>query len=119
MKTAFLADPIAKEHDTGPGHPEQPARWDAAVRGLGAYELAKVAPRAAIESELALCHTRAYIATARRDVEQGAHSLSTGDTEICPRSFDVALRATGTCLTAIDLVVEGKAQNAFCIVRPP
>jgi len=119
MKTAFLADPIAKEHDTGPGHPEQPARWDAAVRGLGAYELAKVAPRAATESEVALCHTRGYIATARRDVEQGAHSLSTGDTDICPRSFDVALRATGTCLTAVDLVMEGKAKNAFCIVRPP
>ncbi len=119
MNTAFLADPIAKEHDPGPGHPEQPARWDAAIRGLGDYALTKVAPRAATESELTLCHTPGYIATARRDVERGAHSLSTGDTDICPRSFDVALRAAGTCLNAIDLVMEGRAGNAFCIVRPP
>jgi acetoin utilization deacetylase AcuC-like enzyme len=119
MSTAFLADPIAKEHDPGPGHPEQPARWDAAIRGLGDNALTKVAPRSATEEELALCHTRAYIATARRDVESGAHQLSTGDTDICPRSFDVALGAAGTCLSAVDLVMEGKAKNAFCIVRPP
>ncbi|MGA2712302.1 MAG: histone deacetylase [Bryobacteraceae bacterium] len=119
MTTAFLADPIAKEHDPGPGHPEQPARWDAAIRGLGDNALTKAAPRSATEEELSLCHTRAYIATARRDVESGAHQLSTGDTDICPRSFDVALRATGTCLNGIDLVMQGKAKNAFCIVRPP
>jgi acetoin utilization deacetylase AcuC-like enzyme len=119
MSTAFLADPIAKEHDPGPGHPEQPARWDAAIRGLGENKLTNAAPRSTTEGELSLCHTPAYIATARRDVESGAHQLSTGDTDICPRSFDVALRAAGTCLNGIDLVMEGKAKNAFCIVRPP
>jgi acetoin utilization deacetylase AcuC-like enzyme len=119
MSTAFLADPIAKQHNPGPGHPEQPARWDAAMRGLGEHHLMNVAPRAAIEEELTLCHTRAYISTARRDVESGAHSLSTGDTDINPRSFEVALHAAGTCLNAVDVVMEGKANNAFCIVRPP
>jgi acetoin utilization deacetylase AcuC-like enzyme len=119
MSTAFLADPIAKEHDPGPGHPEQPARWDAAVKGLGNSPLTHVAPRAATEDEIALCHTHGYIATARRDVQSGAHALSTGDTDINRRSFDVALRATGTCLNGVDLVMEGKANNAFCIVRPP
>src|SRR5712671_2870059 len=106
MDTAFLADPIAKEHDPGPGHPEQPARWDAAVRGLGEYKPTDVRPRAATEAELALCHTLKYIGIARRDVEQGAHSLSTGDTDIGPRSFEVALRGAGTCLNAVDLVME-------------
>ncbi len=119
MTTAFLADPIAKEHDPGPGHPEQPARWDAAIKGLGNRPLTHTAPRSATLDELALCHTRPYIATAKRDVESGAHALSTGDTDINRRSFDVALRAAGTCLNAVDLVMEGKADNAFCIVRPP
>lgn len=119
MSTAFLADPIAKMHDPGPGHPEQPARWDAAVRGVGDRRLAHAAPRSATEDELTLCHTRSCIGAARRDVESGAHSLSTGDTDINARSFDVALRAAGTCLNAVDLVMEGKASNAFCIVRPP
>ena len=119
MSTAFLADPIAKEHDPGPGHPEQPARWDAAIKGLGNRPLTHTQPRTATTDELALCHTRPYIAIAKRDVESGAHALSTGDTDINRRSFDVALRAAGTCLNAVDLVMEGKANNAFCIVRPP
>jgi acetoin utilization deacetylase AcuC-like enzyme len=119
MSTAFLADPIAKEHDPGPGHPEQPARWDAAIKGLGNRPLTHTTPRSATIDELALCHTRPYIAIAHRDVESGAHALSTGDTDINRRSFDVALRATGTCLDAVDLVMESKANNAFCIVRPP
>ena len=119
MTTAFLADPIAKEHDPGPGHPEQPARWDAAIKGLGNRPLTHTAPRSAALDELALCHALPYIAIAKRDVESGAHALSTGDTDINRRSFDVALRAAGTCLNAVDLVMEGKAGNAFCIVRPP
>jgi acetoin utilization deacetylase AcuC-like enzyme len=117
--TAFLADPIAKEHDPGYGHPEQPARWDAAVRGLGDLQLTGVPPRAATEDELETCHTGDYIRIARNDVARGAHSLSTGDTDIGPRSFDAALHAAGTCLNAVDLVMEGNASNAFCIVRPP
>jgi acetoin utilization deacetylase AcuC-like enzyme len=117
--TALLADAIAKEHDPGPGHPEQPARWDAAIRGLGEHKLTGAAPRSAVEGELVLCHTPAYIEIVKRDVASGAEQLSTGDTDINKRSFAVALRATGTCLNAIDLVMKGEARNAFCIVRPP
>jgi acetoin utilization deacetylase AcuC-like enzyme len=117
--TAFLADPVAKEHDLGHGHPERPARWDAAVQGLGDLPLASCEPRSATTDELALCHTRGYIRLAQLEALSGAHSLSTGDTDICPRSFDVARRATGTCLNAVDMVMRGEARNAFCIVRPP
>lgn len=117
--SAFLADPIAKEHDTGSGHPEQAARWDAALRGLGELGVWTTTPRAATEDELALCHTRDYIATARLDVNGGRTVLSTGDTDISPRSLEVALRATGLCLQAVDLVFRSEARNAFCIVRPP
>ncbi len=45
--------------------------------------------------------------------------LSTGDTDISQASYDVALRAVGTCLNGVDLVLGGTAENAFCIVRPP
>ena len=119
MATAFLADPIAKEHDTGAVHPERPARWDAAVRGLGDAPLTTVPVRAATREELQLCHTPAYIDIAQRDVKASRTTLSTGDTDIGPRSYEVALRAVGTCLNGIDLVMEGRATNAFCIVRPP
>ena len=119
MPTAFLADPIAKEHATIPGHPERPARWDAAIHGLGNAPLTDAPPRAATRDELTLCHTPGYIDTAKRDVESGLSSLSTGDTDICARSYETALHAVGTCLNAVDLVTQGRADNAFCIVRPP
>ena len=37
--TAFLADPISKRHEPGPGHPESPARFDAVVKGLAPFQL--------------------------------------------------------------------------------
>jgi acetoin utilization deacetylase AcuC-like enzyme len=119
MATAFLADPIAKEHVVPNGHPERPRRWDAAVRGLGDAPLAESAPREATREELLLCHTEPYLETVARDVRSGRGMLSTGDTDIGPRSWEVALRAVGTCLNGVDLVMEGRAENAFCIVRPP
>jgi acetoin utilization deacetylase AcuC-like enzyme len=117
--SAFLADPIAKEHDPGPGHPEQIARWDAAVKGLGELPLTQVSPRSATFDELALVHTPAYIRTAERDVYAGLDALTTGDTDISRGSYVAAIRGAGVCLNAVDLVMRGEAANAFCIVRPP
>src|SRR5205814_5186361 len=64
-------------------------------------------------------HTRDYLETAKADIASGAHDLSTGDTAICPKSFEVALRAVGGVLNAVDEVMTGKLKNAFCAVRPP
>jgi acetoin utilization deacetylase AcuC-like enzyme len=114
----FLASSFAEEHDTGPGHPEQATRFDAALRGLPS-PVHPAPPRAATPDELSLCHTSAYIKIAERDVASGRHSLSTGDTDISPGSFHAAVHAAGTVLTAVDMVVGNHAPNAFCVVRPP
>ena len=82
-------------------------------------QLLALAPRKATEEELLLCHTPEYVRTARHDVESGAPFLSTGDTDIDSDSWDAALRAAGGVLNAVDAVVAGRAQNAFCAVRPP
>ncbi len=119
MSALFLAEEIAKQHNLGPGHPEQVARWDAAVLGVGAARISKVAPRVATEDELALVHSRAYLAVATEDVESGRDSLSTGDTDICPNSLHVAKRAAGLVMTAVDAVFEKRAERAFCVIRPP
>ena len=107
----------------GRPHPECPERLDAVLRGLGEAgllnRLARVDARAATEEELLLCHTREYLSTAKRDVESGRPYLSTGDTDITPNSWEVAARAAGGVLNAVDAVVSGKARNAFCAVRPP
>jgi len=121
--TALLLDPIYQQHDPGPGHPESVKRLVAITQALTAAGLVVktqvIAPRAATLDELALCHDRGYIATAKTDVESGRDDLSTGDTAICARSYDVAVQAVGGVLNAVDAVFAGKAQNAFCAVRPP
>ena len=117
--TAFLADPFSKRHEPGPGHPESPARYDSVVKGLAGFTLTSFPPRSATEDEIALCHTPQYIRTARREVEDGFSQLTTGDTNLCHETYDVALRAVGTVLHAVDLVFTGQAGNAFCVVRPP
>ncbi len=121
--TALLLDPIYQQHDTGPGHPESIQRHVAITKALtesGIVAKAQsITPRAATVAEIALCHDRPYIATAKEDVESGLDNLSTGDTSICSKSYDVAIQAVGGVLNAVDAVFAGKARNAFCAVRPP
>ena len=121
--TALLFDPIYKQHDPGEGHPERPARYDAVTRAIEKSGLLKVLQRAEVraanEDEIALVHGREYIAKVKREITAGAHELSTGDTNVGPKSLDVAERAVGGVLNAVDAVVSGKAANAFCAVRPP
>ena len=123
MTTALMADPVFREHLTGRRHPECPARFDAVLdrlerTGLIAKML-RVDARDATEEELTLCHTPEYLRTARSDVASGRPYLSTGDTDITPNSWDVAVRAAGGVLNAVDAVFTGAARNAFCAVRPP
>jgi acetoin utilization deacetylase AcuC-like enzyme len=124
MRTALTADPIYRQHLIDhPGHPERPERYDAVVSALEKaglmHDLMRVARRAATEDELLLCHTPEYLRIARRDVESGRPSLSTGDTDIGPNSWEVAECAAGGVLNAVDAVMSGAARNAFCVVRPP
>lgn len=121
--TGLLLDPIYQQHDPGPGHPESIKRHIAITQALTTSGLVAktqaISPRAATLDELAFCHDRGYIATAKEDVESGLDDLSTGDTAICTRSYDVAIQAVGGVLNAVDAVFTGKAANAFCAVRPP
>src|SRR5947209_5618558 len=121
MKTALMADPIFRDHLAGRQHPERPERFDAVVDALqraGLMEkLLRIEARDAMEEELLLCHTPQYLKTARRDVESGRPYLSTGDTDITPKSWQVAVRAAGGVLNAVDAVFTRAARNAFCVVR--
>ena len=119
--TALLADPVYREHLLNhSGHPDRPERFDAVVGALATLRgLAPIASRAATEDELQLCHTPAYLRRAQSDIEAGQPYLSTGDTDVTRNSWDVAVRAAGGVLNAVDAVCSGGARNAFCVVRPP
>ncbi len=123
MTTGLHLAPLYTAHDPGPGHPESPSRYTAITQGLTASgllpKLASIPARIAKLQELELCHPRAYIELARDEVAAGLDTLSTGDTQICEKSYDVATHAVGGVLNAVDAVMTGKLKRAFCAVRPP
>jgi acetoin utilization deacetylase AcuC-like enzyme len=123
LKTGLMADETFRDHLYGRPHPECPERYDAvmsALAGTGLMDrLIRIPARDATGDELALCHTAEYLRIARRVVDSGRPYLSTGDTDITTNSWDVAVRAVGGVLNAVDAVCSGEADNAFCVVRPP
>ena len=118
-----MMDAISKEHATGEGHPERPARFDAVAQALTdaghAGAMQHIDSRAVTDDEVLACHTAPYLKMVERDVAVGHRVLSTGDTEISPKSLEVARHAAGGALNAVDAIFTGKAANAFCVVRPP
>lgn len=122
-KVAFISASEYVEHIVGIGHPESPQRLAAIWESLhdsGLWDkLVHIEPRAASEDDLRLVHQDAYIEQVRRDIESGRTMLSTGDTNVCPKSYEIALLAAGGAIRAVDAVIGGQVNSAFCAVRPP
>ncbi len=122
-KTGLATDERVKQHDAGPGHPEQAARFTAVMNQIKTSglidSLVPLHPRTATDDELALAHTREYIDLVGREIAAGAGQLSTGDTSINIHSAEAARVAAGSVLSAVDAVFNKQVDNAFCAVRPP
>lgn len=122
--TGFLYDDVYLKHDTGPGHPEQPARLTAIVNHLNknglADQLVMLGPPRAIDlRQLKAVHTADYIERAQAGFADGMRFLDSIDVPISEQSYEVALQAAGGALDAVDAVMQGRVTNAFCAVRPP
>ena len=123
MTTAYISHPDCLKHEMGEGHPECPARLSAIedqliLAGLQPFLQQHDAPLATFE-QLVRVHTPHYIETLRAvSPEKGLVYLDP-DTAMNPYSLNAALRAAGAVVLAVDLVMAGQVQNAFCAVRPP
>src|SRR6266550_2576274 len=122
MTTLLYTHPACLEHDPGPYHPESPERLRAILEALEAPEFARLerraAPEAAIE-DLVRVHPRALVERLLAAVPETGHRGIDADTILSPASGRAALRAAGAVTAAVDAVVAGEADNAFCAVRPP
>jgi acetoin utilization deacetylase AcuC-like enzyme len=76
------------------------------------------APRATLE-QIALVHPGDFAKRLLAVVPQQGYAAIDADTVLSPGSGEAALRAAGACIAAVDAVMKGEAQNAFCAVRPP
>jgi len=122
MTTLLYTHPACLEHDPGPYHPESPARLRAVLAALDTPEFARLerreAPEAAIE-DLTRVHPRAFVERLLAAVPESGHRGIDADTILSPASGRAALRAAGAVVAAVDAVIAGEADNAFCAVRPP
>jgi acetoin utilization deacetylase AcuC-like enzyme len=113
---------IFLKHDTGPHHPESSRRLEALLAHLKDSELWNKlhleAPRRATEEEISLVHSPDYVRQVRELAQRGGGQLDP-DTVVSKDSYEAALCAAGALLDATDVVMAGKATNAFCMVRPP
>jgi acetoin utilization deacetylase AcuC-like enzyme len=122
MTTLLLTHDACLAHDPGPHHPESPARLKAVLAALAEPAFAKLvrreAPKASIE-QIALVHPGDFAKRLLAAVPQQGYAAIDADTVLSPGSGEAALRAAGACIAAVDAVMKGEAQNAFCAVRPP
>jgi len=86
-----------------------------------------IAARAASEDELAVYHTREYIAGIRALCEgvegvgpaKEAWSEAEFDAPLSRGSFEAALYAAGGAMNAVSAVMNGEVRNVYALLRPP
>jgi acetoin utilization deacetylase AcuC-like enzyme len=123
MQTAYLTHADCLKHDMGADHPECPARIhiieDQLIEsGLMPFLAHYDAPRVTRE-QLARVHSEAYIDDVFAKSPQSGLIYLDGDTAMNPHSLSAALHAAGAAVMAVDLVMNGAVENAFCNIRPP
>lgn len=123
MTTAIFSHPICEVHNTGHNHPEAPDRLRALLSELKGPDFSsllwKTAPKAH-GGQLARAHDGAYVRHVLDSVPKtGLVDFEPGGTVMSPDTGEAALRAAGAACAAVDAVMTGEINNAFCAVRPP
>ena len=122
VSVLWITDERFLDHDTGRSHPERPARLRAVIDGVQRAGLADALiptePRMATDAELLAVHQRAVLDSVHRVAQAGGGRLDP-DTVLSAESEAAARLAAGAGMAAIDGLDGGKADAAFCAVRPP
>ncbi len=107
-------------HEPPPGHPERPERSDVMHVVAGRWRERGVEvrePHRATRAQVTRVHDESYLdhlaATSGRAV------VLDPDTFTSPESYDVALLAAGASIGAVDAVLDGAADRAAALIRPP
>jgi acetoin utilization deacetylase AcuC-like enzyme len=123
MPIAYLTHTDCLKHDMGHHHPECPARISAIDDQLTASGLLNLlkhydAPKASIE-QLTRVHSSEYVKWVYDKSPQSGTFQLDSDTAMNPHSLNAALRSAGAAIKAVDLLMSGEANRAFCNIRPP
>ncbi len=122
-RTAFISHPNTLLHVMDGHHPESPARITAINNAVLASDIKQKlqfydAP-AANKEQLERVHSKNYVDEIFNIAPKAGLVRLDGDTAMGPMSLSAVLHASGAAVLATDLVLSGKAKNAFCSIRPP
>lgn len=121
--TAYITHSDCLLHEMGSFHPESPARLSAIsdhliAQGIDSYFAHHDAPLATLEQMLR-AHPAAHLERLKRSSPEHGIVHLDPDTAMNPHTWRAVQRSAGAGVMAVDLVISGKAENAFCAIRPP
>ncbi len=124
MQTLYITHPACRLHDMGNWHPESPDRLDAIHDQLIAQGLLELLDERQAEPaqlvDALRVHGQSYVQWLEfLSPGQGTVSLDDGDTLMCAHTWPAMWAAAGAGITAVDAIMRGEAETAFCAVRPP
>jgi len=123
LKLAYISHPSSLDHEMGAMHPECPERSTVIadrllLRGTIDFVSAMDAPPASDE-QILRAHTARHLAELRAMAPSSGLRQIDPDTAMNPHTLEAALHAAGAGVLAVELVAQGKAERAFCNIRPP
>jgi acetoin utilization deacetylase AcuC-like enzyme len=122
MTVAYVLDDVFASHRPPSTHPERPERYLAvrdALRGSDLPAHGQQLPiRAATDEELGRVHTAGYLDLLEREVA-GKRGWLDADTYFSEETFTAARAAAGAAVDVALTVLDGRADSAIAIVRPP
>jgi acetoin utilization deacetylase AcuC-like enzyme len=122
MTTAYITHADCLRHEMGMGHPECPERLRAVnehMRSAGVLEkLHCLQAPLADTDDLKRVHLAEYVDQIFENAPGEGYVQLDPDTAMNPHSLMAARRAAGAGVMAVDEIMAGRCQNAFCAVRP-
>ncbi len=123
MTTGFITHQDCAGHDMGSFHPESPARLRAIEKALESAglmaRLARFEAPSATDEHLERAHSADHVATIRAAAPASGLVHLDPDTAMNPWTLSASLHAAGAAVLAVDQVLGGDLDNAFCSIRPP
>ncbi|MBO9466326.1 histone deacetylase family protein [Tropicibacter sp. R15_0] len=119
MTTALITHADCLDHVTPDGHPEQVARLEHVLHALAGMPLQRETAPMVEDGDLLRIHPQAHLDQIRKAAPDAGHHQLDADTWMSPGSLTAAYRAAGAVVRAVDMVLGGDVQNAFCAIRPP
>lgn len=119
MTTALFSHADCLDHEVPRDHPERPGRLRAVLRALEDRDLLREDAPLATDAQILRVHPQAYLDALMRAVPDEGFTAIDGDTWLSPGTMRAARRGVGGAIRAVDMVMDGTAQNAFVATRPP